>query len=247
MLTHVVRRVQRAALVDEVIVATSATPEDDPIAEWARDCDALLFRGSLHDVLDRVYQAARTQLADVVVRVTADCPLLDPGLIDRTIRALQGALLPQDEVVGRRLAPISHLPVSALPFDFAANRLPPPWKRTYPIGLDVEVCTFDALEYAWENADLPHEREHVMPYLYQREGVANAVLLHAEEDYGRLRWTVDTEEDLRFVRAVFSRLGPSAGFSWREVLKLVQAEPQLQAINARVPHKSVFDVDERRA
>ncbi len=247
MLTHVVRRVRQAALVDEVIVATSTAPEDDAIAEWARDCDALLFRGSLHDVLDRVYQAARAQLADVVVRVTADCPLIDPALIDRTLRALQGELAPQDQVIGRRTPPISHLPPTPLPFDFAANRLPPPWTRTYPVGLDVEACTFDALEAAWENADQPYEREHVMPYLYQRQGVANVVLLHAEADYGQLRWTVDTEEDLRFVQAVFARLGGADDFTWREVLEVVQAEPELQAINAHVPHKTVFDVDERRA
>ncbi len=246
MLTHVVQRVQQATLVDEVIVATSLAPEDDAIADWARGCDALLFRGSLHDVLDRVYQAARSQLADVVVRVTADCPLLDPQLVDRTIRALQGEISPRDEVVGRRVVPISHLPPTAFPFDLAANRLPPPWQRTYPIGLDVEVATFAALEAAWENADQAYEREHVMPYLYQRDGVANVVLLHAEADYSAHRWTVDTPEDLDFVRQLFARLGDDSTFTWRDVLRIVQDEPSLQVINAHVPHKTVFDVDSRR-
>lgn len=245
MLAHVVERTARAELVDMVMIATSSTPEDDPIEAWALENGVMLFRGNLHDVLDRLYQAARSQLADVVIRITADCPFIDPALIDRTVRGLMGYLERQDEIIGQRVPPISHLPPSRLPFDFAANRLPPPWKRTYPIGLDVEACTFDALEYAWENADQPYEREHVMPYLYQHEGVANSVLLHAEADYGQYRWTVDTPQDMAFARAVWERLG-NRPFGWRDLLALLQAEPQLQELNANVAHKSVFDVDERR-
>ncbi len=245
MLEWVARRTCRAEMVDQVVVATSTDASDDPIAAWAEQIKIPLFRGNLNDVLDRVYQAARVQLADIVIRITADCPLIDPALIDRTVRALMGQTEAQDEIISRRVAPISHLPPSRLPFDFAANRLPPPWKRTYPIGLDVEVCTFDALEYAWENADQPHEREHVMPYLYQREGVANVLLLNAEDDYGAYRWTVDTAEDLAFVRAVQVRFGHDT-FTWRDVLALVQSEPDLQTINAHVQHKTVFDVDARR-
>lgn len=246
MLARVVARTRRAKLVDEVIVATSDQPDDDPIEDWAREAGVQFFRGNLHDVLDRVYQAARLRVADVVIRVTADCPLIDPSLIDRTVRGLMGETEPQDEVIGRRQTLISRLPPGIWPFDFAANRLPPPRKRTYPIGLDVEACTFAALESAWENADQPYEREHVMPYLYQRQGAANVLLLNAPQDYGHYRWTVDTAEDLALAREIFARFDNRDDFSWLDVLNLFEREPELARLNAHVPHKTVFDVDKRR-
>ncbi len=147
MLCHVMDRTASAETINEVIVATSDDPSDDPIELTCSREGYLCYRGSQFDVLDRFYQAASLADASVIVRITADCPLIDPGVIDRTVRAFfeQGA-------------------------DFAANRLPPPYKRTYPIGLDVEVCSFTALERAWNEAKLPHEREHVMPYLYDQPG-----------------------------------------------------------------------------
>jgi spore coat polysaccharide biosynthesis protein SpsF len=154
----------------------------------------------------------------------------------------------------------------AYPFDFAANRLPPPWKRTLPIGLDVEVCSFDALQRAWQRAREPYQREHVMPFIY--EGIAFAettpppgpgwyiqqgtsqrgfrvALLNHSPNYGAQRWTVDTPADLEFVRQVFARLDSQAGFTWQDVQDLLEREPELSLINADVKHKSAFDVDEQ--
>jgi len=147
MLERVLSRAQQAHSLSQVIIATTTDPSDDPIAEFCQKIGCECFRGSLHDVLDRFYQAAKHYQADVVVRFTADCPLLDPELIDLTVQ--------------------SFLQANA---DFAANRLPPPFKRTYPIGLDTEVCSFAALERAWKEAEQVYEREHVMPYLYDQEG-----------------------------------------------------------------------------
>lgn len=227
MLARVVNRCQRALLVKQVVVATSDEPADDAIERFCLAQDYIYFRGSLHDVLDRYYQAARRFEATIVVRVTADCPLIDPVVIDQVVDALFGG----------KPAP---------QWDFTANRLPPPWKRSYPIGLDVEVCTFDALEKAWKEAKAAHQREHVMPYLYEQEGRFRVLVLDHIPNYGHLRWTVDTPEDLVLIRQIYARFGGKDDFSWLDVIDLFQEEPALAEINARVSPKMVDEVDERR-
>lgn len=240
MLQHVIERTRRARRLDSVLLATTNDPSDDPLVDFALAMGVPHFRGSPHDVLDRYYQAAKAHAAQIIVRITADCPLIDPALIDQTIALLidQGA-------------------------DFACNRLPPPFGRSFPIGLDVEVCRFAALEKAWSNATAAFHREHVMPFLY--EGVkfsaaaaetANVALglsqrnfqiaqLHHRPNYGSLRWTVDTPADLSFVREIFARLKDSPAFTWYDVLAIVQREPELAQINAAVRHKTMTEVDER--
>ncbi len=237
MLQRVYERVSRARRVDRVLFATSDHPSDDVAAEFCARQGIPYVRGNLYDVLDRYYQAARAAEATIIVRITADCPLIDPQLIDEAIAALQAG-----------------------GYDFVCNRLPPPWHRTYPIGLDVEVCTFAALERAWKEASQPHQREHVMPYFYEGStlrptapgmeiGVSprgfRLALLHAPADYGHYRWTVDTAEDLEFVRRIFSHFGARDDFSWQEVLALLERHPELMAINAGVTHKTLYDIDPR--
>ncbi len=240
MLAWVVERTRMAHLLDEVVVATTTDSSDDAVAETCSARGFPFVRGSLYDVLDRYYLAAKETSADVIVRITADCPLIDAGEIDHTLA----------EFIRREA-------------DFAANRLPPPWKRTYPIGLDTEVCTFLALEDAWRNAGQGYEREHVMPYLYMHSPVVDAenfdgwsdlcsgqfrvLYINSKEDLGSQRWTVDTPEDLLFVRQVFSRLEGRDDFTWQDVLQLLKREPQLLQINAVVQPKTVQDVDERSA
>ena len=196
-------------------------------------------------MLDRYYQTAKQAKADVVVRITADCPVIDPALIDDVVNTV---ISNQSSV------------------DFAANRLPPPWKRTYPIGLDTEVCTFTALERAWTEAKEPQYREHVMPYLYEGvqlitdsvpfgdnrslfTGVSprgyNIALLHHTADFGDYRWTVDTPEDLEFMRQVYSHFDGRDDFTWKEVLDLVHDNPELMKINSGVQHKTLKDIDKR--
>lgn len=144
MLARVFTRTSRAAAVTETLIATTTEPADDPIAEYCDFSGVPFTRGSQFDVLDRYYQAARQFKAEVVVRITADCPVIDPALIDDVVNTLL-----EDE------------------YDFVCNRLPPPWSRTYPIGLDVEACTFAVLEKAWQEAKEPQHREHAMPYFYE--------------------------------------------------------------------------------
>lgn len=224
MLSWVVERASRAQTIDKVVVATTTEASDQPIAEFCSQADYAYTRGKVYDVLDRYYTASQQFEADVIVRLTADCPVIDPNIIDKTVQTFLDARPPAD---------------------FVANRLPPPWGRTYPIGLDVEVCTFRGLETAWKQAKRPHQREHVMPYLYENEDRFNILLVNHERDYGNLRWTVDTPADLTLIREVVSRFGERDDFSWDEILALFEREPALKKINADVEHKQVHDVDTR--
>ncbi len=222
MLTRVIERASRAACLDLAAVATTNDPADDVLAEFCTANGYAFSRGSQFDVLDRFYQAALQFDAGVVVRITADCPVIDPGIIDQVVEQFfeSGA-------------------------DFAANRLPPPFHRTYPIGLDTEVCTFAALEQAWREARLPYQREHVMPYLYDTPGRFKVQVVNTEPDYGHLRWTVDTAEDLEVLRRVYAHFAPRDDFSYQELLDYYLSEPELQQMNAGIQHKTMTEVDER--
>lgn len=246
MLAHVVDRTRLAERIDQVIVATTGEAADDPVAELCAERGYACYRGSLHDVLDRYIQAASRYPCEVVVRITADCPLIDPGLIDQTVNALLGDPVSEGQQIVISEAPGRISTDPRFPYDFAANRLPPPWGRTYPIGLDVEVCTFAALERAGREASLPHEREHVMPYLYDQPGRFRFLLLNYRQDYGDLRWTVDTPEDLAMVRRLYEYLIATSGFSWLDVLQVFQEHGELQQINAGIRHKDFRAVDARR-
>jgi spore coat polysaccharide biosynthesis protein SpsF len=244
MLVRVVERARRAATLSGVMVATTDDPSDDPVAELCKARGYPFYRGSVLDVLDRYYQAAHSQHADVVVRITADCPVIDPAVIDRTVEAFFGKILPQDEALSRRSDNLE-LPAASGPYDFAANRLPPPFHRTYPIGLDVEVCSASVLEYVWEHAHEKHQREHVMPYLYETAGRFNVVLINHETDLGSLRWTVDNPEDLELLRRIYAHFGNCDDFSWLDVLDLWLKNPELAEINAGVRHKTLREFDDR--
>jgi spore coat polysaccharide biosynthesis protein SpsF len=231
MLVRVVERTRRARTLREVVVATTLDPGDDAIEALCQQRGYPCYRGSAFDVLDRYYQAASAFQADVVVRITADCPAIDPQVID--------------EVVTRFLTPVEG-DAGSQPWDFAANRLPPPWGRTYPIGLDAEVCTYAGLKTAWEEATLPHQREHVMPFFYEQPERFRILLVDYQENLGKLRWTVDTPADLELLRQIYAHFGGRDDFSWLEVLALFEREPELARLNAGVQHKHYQQVDDRR-
>jgi spore coat polysaccharide biosynthesis protein SpsF len=220
MLAWVADRARQAGSIDDVIVATSIEEADQPIVDLCEERGYPCCRGSMRDVLDRYHQCAEAAGAEVVVRLTADCPLIDPGLIDQTVSAFLEA---------------------EPPVAFMTNRLP--WDRTYPIGLDVEVCSKEALDAAWREAQLQHQREHVMPFLYENPERFTILELRSDTNYGDLRWTVDTPADLRLVREVVERLGGNEDFSWLDVLALFQADPELKRLNIDVKQKGHLDVD----
>ena len=244
MLRRVVERTRRAKTIDRVVVATTTEPSDDPLVELCTELDYACYRGSLYDVLDRYYQAARQFDADNIVRITADCPLIDPQVIDRTVKAFFGQTTQDDVELSDPNQKSKILNLQS--FDFVANRLPPPWGRTYPIGLDTEVCTFTALETAWREAREKHQREHVMPFFYDNLTRFRVLLVNHPENFGTLRWTVDTAEDLEALRQIYARFPGRDDFSWLEVLALYQREPGLAQINAQVQHKHYQQVDERQ-
>jgi spore coat polysaccharide biosynthesis protein SpsF len=150
--------------------------------------------------------------ADLVVRITCDCPLIDPELVDEVI----GACVQESA-------------------DFACNTLP----RTFPRGLDTEVFTKEALLRAETIADRPYQREHVTPIFYERQELFCCRAVQAQRDYSAHRWTLDTPEDLELIRAIYSNFGNKDNFTWREILALVEAKPQLSAMNAHVLQKPV--------
>lgn len=205
MLLHVVERVRRAGGVDQVLVATSDRPSDDPLAAVCDANDVLCFRGSENDVLDRFYRAARAHSATTVVRITADCPLLDGSVLDKTVAKYRGG-----------------------GYDYVANNL----EHTYPDGLDVEVFSFAALERAWREATQPAEREHVTPYLRQARGFRRGDVPYAgHHNVADLRWTVDEPRDLEFVRAIYARFAPEEAFGMEDIAKLLAETPELAHLN----------------
>lgn len=204
LLGHMLARVRRAKCLDAVWVATTVNATDDPVAAFCESKGAPVFRGDEADVLGRFAGAAAAAAADVIVRLTADCPMTDPALID--------------EAVERR---------AAGGFDYLSNA----GVRTYPDGLDIEVFTRAALDEANRDARLPFHREHVTPYLRTglyadiptgRFKVGNA---EAPADFSHLRWTVDTPDDLERVRAIVGGL-PEA-YGWMDALALVTRRPEL--------------------
>jgi spore coat polysaccharide biosynthesis protein SpsF len=214
MLTHVMRRVGRARALDDVVVATTTAADDDVIAALATAEGWPLVRGSETDLLDRYLGAARAHEADVVVRVTSDCPLVDPEVIDRTVDAfIAGGV------------------------DYASNVLPP---RTFPRGLDVEVVARSALERAGREDRDPAWREHATPYIYRHPESFRLLRVESDDDHSDQRWSVDTAEDLELVERLYEALGRD-DFAWREALAVMDAHPAWAAINREVVQKTVPD------
>ena len=214
VLDRVLNRLERSRMIQELLVATTTEPADDAIVEHCERTGWKVFRGSEQDVLDRYYQAAKYMHADVVVRITSDCPVIDPEVTDATIRAFldRGA-------------------------DYASNiRV-----RTYPRGLDTEVMTVQALERAWRESTKPYQREHVTPYIYENPGEFKLHGIENDTDCSQHRWTVDTPEDLQLLQAIYRRFGGRDDFGWREVLELVESDPSLSDINRHIAQKAVHE------
>ena len=214
VLSRVIGRVRRARLIDEILVATTDHVADDAIVDECRLRSVAFFRGSEDDVLDRYFRAAKSSNADVVVRITSDCSLIDPEITDITIRAF-----------------LDQRP------DYASNAL----IRTFPRGLDTEVMTIDALERAWRGADQPYQRAHVTPYIYEHPEKFKILSVKGDTDHSGHRWTLDTPDDLEFIRAIYRRMRGKENFGWREVLSLLEHEPELMELNRSVVQKALHE------
>jgi len=208
MLAQQLGRLRQCRMLDELVIATTNNATDDPVVELARQEGIGCFRGSEEDVLSRYVGAAREAAADIVIRLTADCPLIDADVVDLVV---------------------SELVLHTESCDYAGNVL----ERTYPRGLDVEAFSLWALEECDQHAKSPSSREHVTlvirqekPELFRRRSVVDL------EDNSDLRWTVDTQTDLDLVRAIYEGLDfPRAERAYREVVSFVRSHPELIAMN----------------
>jgi glutamate-1-semialdehyde aminotransferase/spore coat polysaccharide biosynthesis protein SpsF (cytidylyltransferase family) len=201
MIWHVVQRARRATTLDDLIVATSDDSANDPFVDYCAANGIPCVRGSEQDVLDRYYQTASKAAADIVVRLTADCPLIEPSVIDRLVKAFRAG-----------------------GYDYVSNTI----RYTYPDGLDAEVFSFAALEQAWKEARQPAEREHVTPYIVA-SGRFRTHNVENDRDLSTLnyRWTVDEPTDLEFVRQVYAELAHIPEFGVNDVLDLLERKPAL--------------------
>lgn len=205
-LASVIHQLSGSQHIKHIILATSIDVTDDPLIQWARRAKVEYMRGSLQDVLDRYYRTALHCKADVIVRITADCPLLDPTVVDKVIeRFLQGDC------------------------DYASNVNPP----TYPDGLDNEVMSFAALERSWKEASHPAEREHVTLYIRNHPKLFTLANVANDQDFSKMRWTLDTPEDYAFLNRVIQRLEmnhireQNPRFTMQEILELLTTDKSL--------------------
>ncbi|MBL0059178.1 MAG: glycosyltransferase family protein [Elusimicrobia bacterium] len=205
VLEHVVGRIRRARLVRDVVVATTIQEEDLEIVRFCAENKIRVYVGSEQDVLDRYYQAARLFHVDHVVRITADCPVIDPRIINR--------------VIARHLASRS---------DLTANIL----RETFPDGQDVEVFTFSALSRAWKEAKLASQREHVTPYLKDHPTLFKLTNVACRENLGKMRWTLDNKEDFLFLKHIFNALYDKKKiFGMEDILRYLRTHPEVEKIN----------------
>lgn len=212
VLGRVVRRLRRATLIDEIAVATTNCAADDAVVRESDRLGVPYFRGSENDVLDRYYRAAKKFASEAVVRITADCPVIDPHVVDETIRVFR------DQCA-----------------DYTSNGLLP----IYPRGLDTEVFTYEALERAWREGREPHQREHVTPYFYEHPELFSLASVRNDADRSQYRWTLDTVEDLELLRAIYTRFDNNDDFGWEEIIQVMEREPQLAQLNSHVVQKAL--------
>jgi glutamate-1-semialdehyde 2,1-aminomutase len=196
-------RLAKSHQIDHIILATSQDTQNKSLVAHVEGLGYEVYQGSENDVLDRYYQAACLVQPEIVVRITGDCPLIDPQIVDRAI-----TIFKQSNV------------------DYLSNVSPP----TYPDGLDVEVFTFEALKQAWQLANQPHEREHVTPYLRESDKFKVLSISHTE-DHSDKRWTVDEIEDFEVIKNIFEYFAPRWDFSWLETLELQSNQPELFTAN----------------
>jgi spore coat polysaccharide biosynthesis protein SpsF len=208
VLAHVVERIRHCRHIDQIVVATSVDGSDDAIEAWCQGAAVACHRGSLHDVLDRYHQAGLAHGADVIVRITADCPAIDPAIVDEVV---QGYLSGGYEFFG--LA------------------------GEFPDGLDCTVFAASAIARAWRESTLPSDREHVGPYIEHHPEWFKCGGLHKFSGLSHLRWTLDEPRDLHLLQAIFGELdrGPGAApFGAADVLALLARRPHLTTINSGI-------------
>lgn len=208
VLERVIERARRSKYADETIVVTTINMEDLKIVKVCADNGIRVFCGSEDDVLDRFYQVAKLLVPENIIRITADCPLMDPEMIDMVIE--------------------KHMKEGS---DYTSNCI----IESYPDGLDVEVFKFSALEKAWSDARLKSEREHVTPFIRNNPAVFNISSLKSEIDLSEKRWTLDNPEDYEFITKVYQGIFPkNSNFGMKDVLDFIKENQDIEGLNSNI-------------
>jgi len=206
IIQHIFNRLLLCSEIDELVLATSNNSSDDDLEKWAHDSSVNIYRGSLDDVLDRYYMAALKFNADVIVRITGDCPLVDPNIVDQTVNLF--------------FSEKSDL------FSVGPD---------YPDGLDCQVISFQALRKAWKEAKLRSEREHVCPYIEKNPKKFKLGSFNVFSDYKNYRLTLDQDEDFKLIEAIYNNLGnKSSYFSTIDVINFLIRNPKLANLNSKI-------------
>lgn len=213
VLSHDIERIKLSKEIDEIIIATTTNTCDDVIELEAISNGVTVFRGSENDVLSRYYYAAKTNKVDTIIRITSDCPLIDPHILDDMIKIF-----------------------NENSYDYISNQSSVVEERTFPRGLDIEIFTFYKLEEAYNNAKREYQREHVTPYIY--ENTENRYHYRSQENYSKYRWTLDTIEDWNLISEIYDNLYIGKhDFFLKDILKLMKDKPELEKINNMIEQK----------
>lgn len=215
LLEYQIERVKRAKAIDEIIIATTTKESDDPIVQLCQQLSIPYYRGSEEDVLSRYYEAATKFNVDVVVRLTSDCPIIDPNVIDKVVE---------------------HYLENKDRYDYVSNTL----TRTYPRGLDTEVMSYEVLKRVHEEAKELVYREHVTAYIYHHPDQFRLCNVSNEKDESKHRWTVDTEEDFLLIKNILETLYPlNPLFTLEDIIQILRDKPEWVEINAHIEQKKL--------
>jgi spore coat polysaccharide biosynthesis protein SpsF len=208
ILEHVIKQLSFSKSINNIIVATTKLKQDDVIENLVKKLGINIFRGDSSDVLDRYYQCAKQFNLENIVRITSDCPLIDPEIVDEVIKKYETEGL-----------------------DYVSNTL----IRTFPIGMDVEIFSFDVLKKTWSNATLSSEREHVTPFMRSKKMDFSIGNVENNEDYSKIRITLDRKEDYELIKKIINKFDKKP-ILIQDIIKLFQNQPELMKINENIKH-----------
>lgn len=214
LLEYQLERIRKSQYINEIVVATTYKESDQPIVDLCVRLSVAYFRGSEDDVLSRFFEAATKHHAKIVIRLTADCPLIDHHTVDKVLAEY---FLNSEE------------------YDYASNTL----VRTYPRGFDVEVFSVETLEKAYKEANGPAYREHVTPYIYYHPELFNLASIHHHTDLSSFRLTVDTEDDLVLITKLLNHLHKIEDFTLEDIIDLLKENPDWTSLNSHIEQKKV--------
>ena len=218
MLYYVIKQVLASNTIDEVIIATTKEKIDDSIVDYCKQNKIKVFRGSKLDLLDRYYKCAKKYHCDPIIRITSDCPLIDPNVIDKVCKKFEKNL-----------------------FDYVANnfeKIHGKWNNStcnYPQGMTVEISSFKVLEKAWYEARKPSEREHVFPYIQFNPKLFRVSNLKMRKNLSHIRCTVDRLNDFKFIRIIYEKINDTQIITIKDILKIIEKEPELILMNNNIP------------